>query len=75
MSDMNAEYEDLIASFRIADDLEQAVQTTIHARLEEFQATPLTALPFGCEEELVEQPQSLRIKRVESRVIQRLRAA
>jgi hypothetical protein len=74
MNDMNPEYEDLIASFRVAEDLEQAVQSTIHARLEEFSATPMTALPFG-EEELVQQPESLRIKRVPSRVIQRLKAA
>ena len=71
---MNAEFEDLIASFRVAEDLEQAVQSTIHARLEEFSATPMTALPFG-EEELIEEPSSLRIKRVPSRVIQRLKAA
>jgi hypothetical protein len=74
MNDMNPEYEDLIASFRIAEDLEQAVQSTIHCRLQEFNTTPMTALPFG-DDELVEQPSSLRIKRVSSRVIHRLKAA
>jgi len=75
MDDMNPEFEELIASFRVGEDLEQAVQSTIQGRLEEFSATPMTALPFGAAEELVEQPQSLRIKRVNSRVIERLRAA
>ena len=71
---MNPEFEELIASFRVAEDLEQAVQSTIQSRLEEFNAVPITALPVG-EEEWVEQPQSLRIKRVPSRVIERLKAA
>ena len=72
---MNREFEELIASFRVAEDLEQAVQSTIQGRLEEWSATPLTSLPFLAEEELIEQPQSLRIKRVQSKVIERLRAA
>ena len=71
---MNEEFEDLIASFRIADDLERAVESTILDRLGEFSATPLTALPLA-DEELVEHPTSLRVKRVDSRVIPRLRAA
>ena len=71
---MNSEYEELIASFRIAEDLEQAVQSTIQYRMDEFSATPLTALPLD-DGPLVEQRSSLRIKRVESRVIQRLKAA
>jgi hypothetical protein len=74
MNDMNPEFDELIASFRVAEDLEQAVQSTIQGRLEEFHATPMTVLPFG-EEEVVEQPTSLRIKRVPSRVIERLKAA
>ncbi len=72
---MNPEFEELISSFRVAEDLEQAVQSTIQGRLDEFHSTPMTALPFALEEELVEQPQSLRIKRVPSRVIERLKAA
>jgi len=74
MDDMNPEFEELIASFRVGDDLEQAVQLTIQGRLEEFSATPISALPLD-EAELVEQPVGLRIKRVQSRVIERLKAA
>ena len=72
---MNEEFNDLIASFRLAEDLEQVVESTIRARLGELSATPMTALPLEEAEALVDQPSSLRVKRVESRVIERLRAA
>jgi hypothetical protein len=71
---MNEEFEELIASFRIVDDLERAVESTIQDRLGEFTGTPLTALPVD-DGELVDPLASLRVKRVDSRVIPRLRAA
>jgi hypothetical protein len=69
---MNDEYEEMIASFRIADDLEQAVEATIQTRLDEFAATPLNALPLG---QMFDEHAAARVKRVQSRVIQRLKAA
>ena len=72
---MNDEFEELIASFRIADDLEAAVESSIRGRIEEFSATPLTSLPLGHDDDLVEQHSTFRVKRVESRVIPRLKAA
>jgi hypothetical protein len=71
---MTEEFEELIASFQVAEDLEQTVDLTIQSRLGEFAEMPMTALPFG-DAGLVEEHTSLRVKRVESRVIERLRAA